>query len=232
MQISNHNFINWKSQTIQNRNRQTTNTNNEFKEKDLSEKDLTNIYKNMNESLKLYKKYYDELMQDIPILKGSITDKIQKGEWGEKEREMINKFTDEYHSFFLIPIEDFDEYERETEKIYRTSQSIEEFKEEWFKVHKKYEEFAIEFSNKSKKAVQEEMNKYKISQENISTEPHQENNKPFKAIQGENQNKTYTREDINKEFLLNFIQNQKNKGINILELLQKFSKNSKVDLWA
>ena len=99
--------------------------------------------------------------------------------------------------------------------------NVDEFKKEW-----------LELKNLKDKNVnlQESLN----SQEN--TEPYTNStsreNKPFTPIQAESKNETYTYDDIAKNFFLTFLENERKKGNDILELLEKLFKvdKNKVDL--
>ena len=99
--------------------------------------------------------------------------------------------------------------------------NVDEFKKEW-----------LELKNLKDKNVnlQESLN----SQEN--TEPYTNStsreNKPFTPIQAESKSQTFTYDDIAKNFFLNFLENERKKGTDVLELLEKLFKvdKSKIDL--
>ena len=58
--------------------------------------------------------------------------------------------------------------------------------------------------------------------------------KPFTPIQAESKSQTFTYDDIAKNFFLTFLENERKKGTDILELLQNLFKidKNKVDLKA
>ncbi|WP_300702101.1 Cj0814 family flagellar-dependent secreted protein [uncultured Campylobacter sp.] len=62
--------------------------------------------------------------------------------------------------------------------------------------------------------------------------PTPKDKKPFTPIQAESKNETYTYDDIAKNFFLTFLENERKKGADILELLEKLFKvdKSKIDL--
>ena len=101
--------------------------------------------------------------------------------------------------------------------------NVDEFKKEW-----------LELKNLKDKNVnlQESLN----SQEN--TEPYTNStsreNKPFTPIQAESKSQTFTYDDIAKNFFLNFLENERKKGNDVLELLQNLFRvdKNKVDLKA
>ena len=59
-----------------------------------------------------------------------------------------------------------------------------------------------------------------------------ENKNPFTPIQAESKSETFTYDDITKNFFLTFLENERKKGTDVLELLEKLFKvdKSKVDL--
>ncbi|ECC2797751.1 hypothetical protein FOV79_09085, partial [Campylobacter coli] len=56
-----------------------------------NDKNKSNVA-NLNELLKSYKDYYNELKKEIPIAKGSIQDRILKGELSQKDFKEIEDF--------------------------------------------------------------------------------------------------------------------------------------------
>ncbi|WP_297194072.1 Cj0814 family flagellar-dependent secreted protein [uncultured Campylobacter sp.] len=98
-------------------------------------------------------------------------------------------------------------------------QDIDEFKQEWLKL-KALNDKLLE----NEKSNLKELNLN--SQENIKSK---ENSKdePFTPIQAESKSETFTYDDIAKNFFLNFLENERKKGTDILELLEKLFKVDK-----
>ena len=105
-------------------------------------------------------------------------------------------------------------------------QDIDEFKQEWLKL-KALNDKLLE----NEKSNLKELNLN--SQENIKPkESSKENENSFTPIQAESKSETFTYDDIAKNFFLNFLENERKKGNDVLELLEKLFKvgESKVDL--
>ena len=106
--------------------------------------------------------------------------------------------------------------------------NVDEFKQEWLKLKALNDELL-----KNEKSNSKELNLN--SQENIkSKEGSKENENSFTPIQAESKSETFTYDDIAKNFFLTFLENERKKGTDILELLQNLFKvdKNKVDLKA
>ena len=112
--------------------------------------------------------------------------------------------------------------------------SLDEFKEKYLDFKQRHDAFVAlykEAMNGAKINIDKDNNgnlNIKI-QKNLDDE-----NKPFSPIQAESKNETYTYDDIAKNFFLTFLENERKKGTDILELLQNLFKidKNKVDLKA
>ncbi len=111
-------------------------------------------------------------------------------------------------------------------------QDIDDFKQEWLKLKALNDEL---LKNEKQNLNSEEKN---LNKENINTKPNTNSTskkpKPFTPIQAESKNETFTYDDIAKNFFLNFLENERKKGTDILELLENLFKidKNKVDLKA
>ncbi|EOH3312703.1 hypothetical protein ACLWF0_000783 [Campylobacter jejuni] len=90
-----------------------------------NDKNKSNVA-NLDELLKSYKDYYDELTKEIPIAKGSIQDQILKGELSQEDFKEIEDFKAQNKASVHWLDEDL---QKEYVKIYHTSMSVEEFKQ-------------------------------------------------------------------------------------------------------
>ena len=110
------------------------------------------------------------------------------------------------------------------QELLSSNLNTKDFKQEWLKLKALNDEL-LENEKLNSKGLN--LN----SQENIKSK---ENSKeePFTPIQAESKNETYTYDDIAKNFFLSFLENERKKGTDVLELLEKLFKvdKSKVDL--
>ena len=112
--------------------------------------------------------------------------------------------------------------------------SLDEFKEKYLDFKQRHDAFVAlykEAMNGAKINIDKDSNgnlNIKI-QKNLDDEK-----KPFTPIQAESKSQTFTYDDIAKSFFLNFLENERKKGNDILELLQNLFKtdNSKLDFRA
>lgn len=101
---------------------------------------------------------------------------------------------DENRAFIVWMKIDKESNTRALERIYRTSKSIDEFKQEYLKLQEKHNAYTKESTEKNRKIVKKEIQEAKEQYEK----------KRFKAIQSKSENtKFYQSEDTNK-FLKNF----------------------------
>ena len=160
----------------------------------LKNSDNTSVINDMNKSLEILKKMYDELTKDIPILKGSIQEQILNGELSKADIEALNEWKDENKAFMQWVNNDF---EKEYIKIYHTSMSIEEFKERYLELQAKQEQYIKDFTEQA--TIKETHKTQENNEENLG--------KTFIPIQGESKNKeTYQGKDTN-EFLKKLLEN-------------------------
>ena len=112
--------------------------------------------------------------------------------------------------------------------------SLDEFKEKYLDFKQRHDGFVAlckEAMNGAKINIDKDSNgnlNIKI-QKNLDDEK-----KPFSPIQAESKNETYTYDDIAKNFFLSFLENERKKGNDVLELLQNLFRvdKSRVDLKA
>ncbi|EAI1368688.1 hypothetical protein ETN82_09225, partial [Campylobacter jejuni] len=139
-----------------------------------NDKNKSNVA-NLNELLKSYKDYYNELKKEIPIAKGSIQDRILKGELSQKDFKEIEDFKANNKASVHWMDEDL---QKEYVKIYHTSMSLEEFKQKWLDLQAKHEARFGEIAEQSKKDIQQEM---QTAQEQYKKQKEQKT-KTFKPI--------------------------------------------------
>ena len=108
-------------------------------------------------------------------------------------------------------------------KLLNSNISLDEFKDKYLKFKKEYESFLQGFSKELK---EKELSKIPSVDLNLNDEK-----KPFTPIQAESKSETFTYDDIAKNFFLTFLENERKKGTDVLELLEKLFKvdKSKID---
>ncbi|EOA2862259.1 hypothetical protein ACJY7S_000929 [Campylobacter upsaliensis] len=161
---------------------------------------------NLDKLLKSYKDYYDELTKAIPILEGSIQDKILKGEMSQEEIWAIDDFKEKNKASMHWLDEDL---QREYISIYHTSMDIEEFKQRWLELQLKHDSRLSEIAEQSRKDIEKEMQMLQTK----------ETKNPRTPIQSESQNKeTYKDDNAKNELLKKLLENKFGKSEE-LELL-------------
>ncbi|WP_300702168.1 Cj0814 family flagellar-dependent secreted protein [uncultured Campylobacter sp.] len=111
-------------------------------------------------------------------------------------------------------------------ELLNSNLSLDEFKDEYLNFKKEYESFLQGFSKELK---EKELSKIPSSDLNLNDE--KENKRSFTPIQAESKSQTFTYDDITKNFFLTFLENERKKGNDVLELLEKLFKvdKSKID---
>lgn len=193
-------------------------TNNKTISATLPKEETENNIINANEAFKIFSELFEKLVGDIPILEGSIRDQILKGKMGESELKSLYQWMDENRASIVWLEMDGENNIRAMEEIYRTSKGIEEFKSAYLALQEKYDNYSKELANKNKEMLEEEMQEAKEQYEAKS-----EKKKPFKPIEGKSESETY-KEEINLGFWEQFIKIQREKGVDILELLEMLQK--------
>ncbi|MEB2801700.1 hypothetical protein Q9Q51_03300 [Campylobacter upsaliensis] len=161
---------------------------------------------NLDKLLKSYKDYYDELTKAIPILEGSIQDKILKGEMSQEEIWAIDDFKEKNKASMHWLDEDL---QREYISIYHTSMDIEEFKQRWLELQSKHDSRLSEIAEQSQRDIEKEMQMLQTK----------ETKNPRTPIQSESQNKeTYKDDNTKNELLKKLLENKFGKSEE-LELL-------------
>ncbi|CAM2833222.1 hypothetical protein [Helicobacter burdigaliensis] len=170
---------------------------------------------NANEVFRIFSKLFEKLVGDIPMLEGSIRDQILKGKKGESELKSLQKWMDENRADMVWLEMNGENNIRAIEEIYRTSKSIGEFKSAYLELQEKHDNYSKELASKNKEMLEEEMQEAKEQYE-----VQKERKKPFKPIQGKSESETY-KEEINLSFWEQFIKTQREKGVDILGLLER-----------
>ncbi|WP_300702095.1 hypothetical protein [uncultured Campylobacter sp.] len=181
----------------------------------------------LNRSMPILAKMMYEARKDIPIYEGSLRDQSLKGELSYKDELKLYSWVQENYikdMFFENSLNE--DISLEIERIFRSSFSINEFKEKWleFKEQKDSEFKALKQQNEE--LIQDDKNLHS------NIDPNSKEPNPFTPIQAESKNETYTYDDIAKNFFLTFLENERKKGNDVLELLEKLFTldKSKIDL--
>ncbi|EAK0962580.1 hypothetical protein A0Z00_06525 [Campylobacter upsaliensis] len=180
---------------------------NNINNENLSQKQInrSNVV-NLNTLLKSYQTYYDKLTKAIPILEGSIQDKILKGEMSQEEIWAIDDFKEKNKASMHWLDEDL---QREYISIYHTSMDIEEFKQRWLELQSKHNSRLSEIAEQSQRDIEKEMQMLQTK----------ETKNPRTPIQSESQNKeTYKDDNAKNELLKKLLENKFGKSEE-LELL-------------
>ena len=161
----------------------------------------------------------------VKELDGSLSQKMRENTLSPDEIESLNEVFSNYHIYTSKKYSDTLAYERKMDEFLKTSLSVVEFSKKWgdFSEILK-EQFLSELKNSTLK-------EYDATDTN-SKEKSKEKDEPFTPIQAESKSETFTYDDIAKNFFLNFLENERKKGTDILELLQNLFKvdKNKVDL--
>ena len=178
-----------------------------------------------NRSMPILAKMMYEARKDIPIYEGSLRDQSLKGELSYKDELKLYSWVQENYikdMFFENSLNE--DISVEIERILRNSFSINEFKEKWleFKEQKDSEFKALKQQNEE--LIQDDKNLHS----NIDLNDEKNS---FTPIQAESKSQTFTYDDIAKNFFLTFLENERKKGNDVLELLEKLFKvdKSKID---
>ncbi|WP_297195642.1 hypothetical protein [uncultured Campylobacter sp.] len=163
----------------------------------------------------------------VKELDGSLSQKMRENTLSPDEIESLNEVFSNYHIYTSKKYSDTLAYERKMDEFLKTSLSVVEFSKKWgdFSEILK-EQFLSELKNSTLK-------EYDATDTN-SKEKSKEKDEPFTPIQAESKSQTFTYDDIAKNFFLTFLENERKKGTDILELLQNLFKidKNKVDLKA
>ena len=161
----------------------------------------------------------------VKELDGSLSQKMRENTLSPDEIESLNEVFSNYHIYTSKKYSNTLAYERKMDEFLKTSLSVVEFSKKWgdFSEILK-EQFLSELKNSTLK-------EYDATDTN-SKEKSKEKDEPFTPIQAESKSETFTYDDITKNFFLTFLENERKKGNDILELLQNLFKvdKSKVDL--
>ncbi|WP_273404921.1 hypothetical protein [Campylobacter avium] len=163
----------------------------------------------------------------VKELDGSLSQKMRENTLSPDEIESLNEVFSNYHIYTSKKYSNTLAYERKMDEFLKTSLSVVEFSKKWgdFSEILK-EQFLSELKNSTLK-------EYDATDTN-SKEKSKEKDEPFTPIQAESKSQTFTYDDIAKNFFLTFLENERKKGNDVLELLQNLFKidKNKVDLKA
>ncbi len=144
---------------------------------ELAKKQREELGNDLIDLYKISKKFSDK----IELVEGSIEDKLRNNELPESEVKNLFQWMDKNAKHPRWMHIDGVSYDEAYVKIFHTSKSIDEFKEKYLKLQKKY---FVDFNNID--------SSQKILQENLE----ENKEKPFKPIQAESKSETY--KDDNK----------------------------------
>ena len=128
-----------------------------------------------------------------------------------------------------------DEYVRdEYVSLVNSNISLDEFKEKYLDFKQRHDAF-VALYKEAMNGAKINMDKDSNGNLNIKIQKNlDDENKPFSPIQAESKSETFTYDDITKNFFLTFLENERKKGTDVLELLENLFKvdKNKVDLKA
>ena len=150
----------------------------------------------------------------VKELDGSLSQKMRENTLSPDEIESLNEVFSNYHIYTSKKYSNTLAYERKMDEFLKTSLSVVEFSKKWgdFSEILK-EQFLSELKNSTLK-------EYDATDTN-SKEKSKEKDEPFTPIQAQSKSETFTYDDITKNFFLTFLENERKKGTDVLELLEK-----------
>ncbi|HJE66271.1 MAG TPA: hypothetical protein K8V51_04315 [Campylobacter avium] len=197
----------------------------------ISKEDLNSL-KNLLE--KAY--YYGD--PEIEMVEGSILQRMMDNDLSVFENKMLNDL--ESDGEYIPSSLSYFDINREKYTLMKTMTSVSDFVKTWREIkEERKKEFFDEFL--AREIDEADIKKYlerqsSNSQENTeaNTNSTSKENNPFTPIQAESKSETFTYDDIAKNFFLTFLENERKKGTDILELLENLFKidKNKVDLKA
>ncbi len=111
------------------------------------------------------------------------------------------------------------------QELLSSNLNTKDFKQEWLKLKALNDEL-LENEKLNSKGLN--LNSQENTKPNTNSTPKEASKeKPFSPIQAKSDNQTYTYDDIAKNFFLDFLENERKKGTDILELLEKLFKVDK-----
>ena len=161
-----------------------------------------------NRSMPILAKMMYEARKDIPIYEGSLRDPLRdqslKGKLDYEDELKIYSWVQENYikdMFFENSLNE--DISLEIERIFRSTSSINEFKEKWleFKEQKDSEFKALKQQNEE--LIQDDKNLHS------NIDPNSKEPNPFTPIQAESKSETFTYDDITKNFFLTFLENER-----------------------
>ncbi|ELC2903396.1 hypothetical protein RIZ60_001149 [Campylobacter coli] len=149
---------------------------------ELAKKQREELGNDLIDLYKISKKFSDK----IELVEGSIEDKLRNNELPESEVKNLFQWMDKNAKHPRWMHIDGVSYDEAYVKIFHTSKSIDEFKEKYLELQKKY---FVDFNNID--------SSQKILQENLE----ENKEKPFKPIQAESKSETYKDDNKMNELL-------------------------------
>ena len=193
----------------------------------ISKEDLNSL-KNLLE--KAY--YYGDPEADM--VEGSILHRIMTNDvFSKLETKMLNDL--ESDGDYITKSFSFFDINKQKHTLMKTMTSVSEFVKVWRGIkEERKKEFFDEFGPKKidEADMKRHFEKYGLNSQESTESEENSSKKPFTPIQAESKSETFTYDDIAKNFFLTFLENERKKGTDVLELLEKLFKvgESKVDL--
>ncbi|EAK4710999.1 hypothetical protein CUJ29_03740 [Campylobacter coli] len=149
---------------------------------ELAKKQREELGNDLIDLYKISKKFSDK----IELVEGSIEDKLRNNELPESEVKNLFQWMDKNAKHPRWMHIDGVSYDEAYVKIFHTSKSIDEFKEKYLKLQKKY---FVDFNN------------IDSSQKKLQETSEEDKEKPFKPIQAESKSETYKDDNKMNELL-------------------------------
>ncbi|EAL2692432.1 hypothetical protein AZ815_04225 [Campylobacter coli] len=149
---------------------------------ELAKKQREELGNDLIDLYKISKKFSDK----IELVEGSIEDKLRNNELPESEVKNLFQWMDKNAKHPRWMHIDGVSYDEAYVKIFHTSKSIDEFKEKYLKLQKKY---FVDFNN------------IDSSQKKLQETSEEDKEKPFKPIQAQSSSETYKEDNTRNELL-------------------------------
>ena len=200
---------------------------------------------------KISKKDFDELNNllekayyygdpEVEMVEGSILHRIMQDSLSIFESEMLNDL--ESDGEYIPKSLSYFDINKEKYTLMKTMTSVSDFVKIWRGIkEERKKEFLDEFVAKKideadikKHFEKQSSNLQENTKPNTNSTPKASKETFFSPIQAQSKNETYTYDDIAKNFFLTFLENERKKGNDVLELLENLFKvdKSRVDLKA
>ena len=191
--------------------------NNKISKKDLD--DLNNLLE------KGY--YYGD--PEVEMVEGSILHRIMTNDvFSKLETKMLNDL--ESDGDYITKSFSFFDINKQKHTLMKTMTSVSEFVKVWRGIkEERKKEFFDEFGPKKidEADMKRHFEKYGLNSQESTESEENSSKKPFTPIQAESKTQTFTYDDIAKNFFLSFLENERKKGNDVLELLENLFKVDK-----